>query len=89
METRDEDDVVVLTKEDSHKEEIVDVDLNHQATLIQFLKDFQSRIWLTYRKDFPKIEPSSFTSDVGWGCMLRTAQMLLAQGFVNALLSRG
>lgn len=80
--------MVILSKEAQQREDSLDVDPSHQETLVNFLRDFQSRIWLTYRKDFPKIEPSSFSSDVGWGCMLRTAQMLLAQGLVTTLLGR-
>ncbi|KAL6066034.1 Cysteine protease atg4d [Balamuthia mandrillaris] len=53
-----------------------------------FLKDFFSRLWFTYRKDFHRIEPSPFTSDVGWGCTLRSGQMLLAQALSSQLLGR-
>ncbi len=46
-----------------------------------FLLDFRSAIWMTYRKNFssPKI-PVSYqcTSDTGWGCMVRSGQMLLS-----------
>ncbi|KAJ7636027.1 hypothetical protein DFH06DRAFT_657448 [Mycena polygramma] len=52
----------------------------------QFYSDFRSRVWCTYRRDFEAIRdegPRGWTSDAGWGCMLRTGQSLLA----NALLT--
>ncbi|GFY96639.1 peptidase family C54 protein [Actinidia rufa] len=44
-----------------------------------FVEDFSSRILLTYRKGFDAIGDSKYTSDVNWGCMLRSSQMLVAQ----------
>jgi hypothetical protein len=38
--------------------------------------------WFSYRKDFDQIKEKEtiYTSDAGWGCMLRVSQMILAQG---------
>ncbi|KAL5040834.1 hypothetical protein BDW71DRAFT_28939 [Aspergillus fruticulosus] len=75
-----------------------------------FLLDFESKIWMTYRSNFPPIpkdagregnssltlsvrlrsqliEPQGFTSDTGWGCMIRSGQSLLANSM--AILSLG
>ena len=69
-----------------------------------FIDDFESRLWMTYRNNFPPIprshdptastsmtfavrlrnltEKDGFSSDTGWGCMIRSGQSLLS----NSLL---
>ncbi|XP_027350376.1 cysteine protease ATG4-like isoform X2 [Abrus precatorius] len=47
--------------------------------LAAFEHDFSSKILVTYRKGFDAIGDSKYTSDVNWGCMLRSSQMLVAQ----------
>ena len=72
-----------------------------------FLDDCESRIWFTYRSNFPAIKKSSeasmtfsvrlrslgdqagFTSDTGWGCMIRSGQSLLANALLLLRLGRG
>ena len=72
-----------------------------------FLDDCESRVWFTYRSNFPAIKKSSdasmtlsvrlrsigeqggFTSDTGWGCMIRSGQSLLANALVMLRLGRG
>ncbi|KAJ5198413.1 uncharacterized protein N7498_007530 [Penicillium cinerascens] len=76
-----------------------------------FLKDFESRIWMTYRSNFTPIprnntpeatssmtlgvrlrsqlmDSQGFTSDTGWGCMIRSGQSLLANTLCILLLGR-
>jgi cysteine protease ATG4 len=75
-----------------------------------FLDDFESRIWMTYRSNFPPIPRSSdpsattgitfsvrlrnlaeregFSSDTGWGCMIRSGQSLLANALIILHLGR-
>ncbi|GAV88962.1 Peptidase_C54 domain-containing protein [Cephalotus follicularis] len=56
--------------------------------LAEFKLDFSSRILFTYRKGFDAIGDSKFTSDVHWGCMLRSSQMLIAQALLFHQLGR-
>ncbi|CAG0880982.1 unnamed protein product [Darwinula stevensoni] len=60
-----------------------------RSEMRKFKEDYQSRLWFTYRKDFPPIKDSIITTDCGWGCMLRTGQMILAQALIIHFLGRG
>jgi hypothetical protein len=51
-----------------------------------FLTHFRSVVWCTYRAAFPRLGSDAYTSDMGWGCMLRTGQMVLAQALTRHLL---
>lgn len=51
----------------------------------RLIEDIRSKLWITYRRNFPPIDENTrYTTDRGFGCMIRCGQMVLA----NALLSR-
>lgn len=50
--------------------------------------DVFSTMWITYRSGFPRMEPYGYTDDSGWGCMLRSAQMLMIQALQRHMLGR-
>ncbi len=55
----------------------------------EFLRDVLSRPYFSYRAGFEDIYASGYSSDQGWGCMLRSGQTLLAQAFLENTFSRG
>ncbi|KAK0425707.1 hypothetical protein QR680_009331 [Steinernema hermaphroditum] len=73
----DEQRVYVLGREFAGKED-------HEV----LKKCVSSLLWFTYRKNFPPIGGIGPTSDQGWGCMLRCAQMLMAHTLTVRHLGR-
>ena len=59
---------------------------NHEYR--RLLADYKSRILMTYRNNFMPIGNDKFTSDIGWGCMIRSGQMILAELLIRNLLGR-
>ena len=59
-----------------------------QKEIAEFQREFNSVIFFTYRNSFLPIKPTELTSDMGWGCMLRTGQMMIAEAFKRHFLGR-
>uniref|UniRef100_A0A4W5R8K6 Cysteine protease n=1 Tax=Hucho hucho TaxID=62062 RepID=A0A4W5R8K6_9TELE len=67
---------------------ILGKDFNALTEKDDILSDVTSRLWFTYRKNFPPIGGTGPTSDTGWGCMLRCGQMILGEALVCRHLGR-
>ncbi|KAM3127858.1 hypothetical protein pb186bvf_020048 [Paramecium bursaria] len=70
--------------------QIVGIQGQNTEQVIQKLKDTIGRtLWMTYRKNFPRLLNTNYVSDTGWGCMIRVGQMALAQVLKKHLKNHG
>ena len=60
-----------------------------EEELKRFQSEFTKVFYFTYRNSFSPILPSNLTSDLGWGCMLRTGQMMIAEAFRRHFVENG
>eukprot|EP01083_Nonionella_stella_P142528 441183_1 len=59
------------------------------ARVEHFNRLVRARLWFTYRRGFAPLGGSGgLTTDDGWGCMLRTGQMMVAEALVRHLLPK-
>jgi cysteine protease ATG4 len=56
--------------------------------VLSFLTHVYSVIWMTYRVRFQPLPQTTMTTDCGWGCMIRSGQMILANAINIHLLSK-
>jgi len=55
--------------------------------LKEWERDWRSRVWMTYRRGFERLGRTKWQTDAGWGCTLRSAQMMVANAL--SVHSRG
>ncbi len=56
--------------------------------MVELMEDFTSKIWFTYRKEFEEFKGTKLNTDCGWGCMIRSGQMILANALLIQKLTR-
>ena len=73
----------------------IDNDSKDRAQQLEEVKArFAKIIWFSYRKNFPKLnhkklpKTESFISDTGWGCMIRSCQMMFAECLKRCYLTQ-
>ncbi|KAJ8600684.1 hypothetical protein CTAYLR_008309 [Chrysophaeum taylorii] len=54
----------------------------------EWQEEVSETLWFTYRCGFAEMVPYGLTDDAGWGCMLRSSQMLMAKALCRHLSGR-
>lgn len=77
----DDDDMYLMSKSSSDvSTTILGEPIREASERIQALSRI---IWCTYRANIAAFGPTGIRTDAGWGCMLRAAQMVLANALVR------
>ena len=56
--------------------------------ILAFMEHYHSIPWMTYRANFSQIRGTTLSTDCGWGCMVRSGQMILATALHRHLLNQ-
>ena len=59
-----------------------------ESGITAFYQDFGSKLWMTYRKNYEEFKNTKINTDCGWGCMIRSGQMLVANAILQLKLGR-
>jgi len=64
-------------------------DVKNNEEKNKVFETIQSFLWVSYRDSFEPLLPSTYRSDAGWGCMIRTTQMMVGTALQRFLLPKG
>lgn len=60
--------------------------VGNNANLTELMRNF---FWITYRHEMCPLRGTALTSDSGWGCMIRSGQMLAATAIGSLIHGEG